>query len=219
MKRFVPALVALGFLATATSVQAAPFATFTDSNGLVYTLENNGIVSGSSFEFVMTVDMDGYTGDPTDFIEAVGFKVSSGLDSGSLTDPAAGWTFHAGTTNANGCQDSGGGFACAQSDNNDLALGSGGTFSWTFLLDPSGDLFGFGSGEVPSIKALIYDSQGNLVSLLSDSWAPTSGGSETSGGETSGGETSGGEIPEPASLLLLGSGLGAVALRLRRKQQ
>lgn len=46
-------------------------------------------------------------------------------------------------------------------------------------------------------------------------------GGETGGGET-GGETGGGETgsgPEPASLLLFGSALGAAALRMRRRSQ
>jgi hypothetical protein len=49
------------------------------------------------------------------------------------------------------------------------------------------------------------------------------GGSETSGGTDTGatdtGATTGGEIPEPTSMLLLGSGLAAAAMRMRRNRK
>lgn len=55
--------------------------------------------------------------------------------------------------------------------------------------------------------------QGLFSETSQDYLIPTSGGGET----TTGAESTGGEVPEPASLLLLGSGIAGVA-RLRRRR-
>jgi len=160
-----------------------------------------------TYEITFTIDTRDYTGGGTG-IDTVAVKVASSIVDGILTAAPGGvanWDLFGNTgLNANGCASGGGGFACAEV----VALGTvpsvGGILVWVFEIEvATGTLLT--PPDLASIKARYVDDDrekvGDLVSenipLQDEPFIP---------------------IPEPPTLLLLGSGLAGLALAGSRRR-
>ena len=205
-------LLLVGIIAIAQSgpAYANPIGQFCSTcQGSIYTLSYSGFALPDSdplhetFEITLTIDTSGYWGGGV-AIDAVAIKVSPSVFSSSLVTAPGGvgnWALVPGGINAGGCSGNGGGFDCADW----IALGPGapvgGILAWTFdqtinnntlITSPLGD----------SIKARYVDANGNKVGALV---------SEAITLQT--------RVPEPSTLLLLGSGLAGLGLRGRKRMR
>jgi hypothetical protein len=149
------------------------------------------------------------------FVNAISYKVdaftnnydSSPTVAGPVNIVNPGWSVVAGGINAGGCDGQGNGFYCANSTGLGATpfLGSG-TDTWVFTLDIDNSLPNFTSGT-GSFKAQFTDLFGNKVgSLLSED-------------VTFGTPPPPPSVPEPASLLLFGTGLAVTAAAVRRRRK
>jgi hypothetical protein len=149
-------------------------------------------------------------GTPVDFVwvSSIAFKVDAFTNNyqgtPTVTGPieGLGWGVDPGGINASGCSGSGNGFYCASSNLLGATPFIGGTTdTWVFLLNVNDGVPNFTSGT-GSFKAHFTDLFGNKVgSLLSED------------------VTFGTPVPEPATLVLFGTGLAAAATAIRRRRK
>lgn len=198
-------------------------------DGAIYTLHYSGNALPDSdllhetFRITLDIDTNTYSGGGS-FLDNVAIKVSSppNLFAASLFNAPGGVGNWSGpnlneTIDANGCSGTGGGgFICLDGLDNGgkgvaVTTGNGVGTDYSFIFDVTVDNGGLFTGlDQASIKARYVDNGGNKIgSLLSENITL----------QQEGGGGPSGEVPEPATMLLIGSGLlGLAGLRKKFKK-
>lgn len=172
--------------------------------GSIYTVTYTN-PSTDVYDFFLTVDTTGSTVAPG-YLNAVSLKVVSGLSGDAVSLLSAPAAFDQGVEDggisAGGCHaNANNGFFCSGTSGSGVPIGgTGDVYNFEWELDGSLTLLGSGS----SIKASYVDANGKNLGITSRDICPTPGSTPP-------------VIPEPPTLLLLGTGLAALAGMIKLK--
>jgi hypothetical protein len=181
--------------------------------GSVYTLSLTDISAGAgttTYQIRLDINTAAYTGRSSDYIHSVAVKITehdftrdTTLPVSLVSSPIGTWSMQAGGDNSIGCNGKGAGWFCSQDGSSAVADGSAYAWIWNVTLPNSIGIFK-GTLEA-SVKAEYNRRNGANAGITSANITLQ--------------DTTKVKVPEPSLITLLGLGLGAVSLLLRRRSR